>query len=67
MQLAALSSEKATDVQTVTVLVIFHVASAVAGMISVSAGESVLIPWNVVARVVIVAALLASATAALRR
>src|SRR5215510_15604971 len=67
MQLAALSSEKATDVQTVTVLVIFHVASAVAGMIAVSVGESVLILWNVLARAVIVAGLVVSASAALRR
>jgi hypothetical protein len=64
--LAAVSSERATDVQTVTVLVIFHIASAVAGMMTVSAGESALILWNVLARAVIVVVLLVIAKAALR-
>lgn len=65
--LAVRSSHKAIDVQTVMVLVIFHLASAVAGSMVVSAGASALVLWNVLARVVIVAALLVCARIALRR
>jgi hypothetical protein len=65
--LAMRTHERAVDVQTVTVLVIFHAASAVGGSMAVSAGASALVLWNVLARVLIVAALVACARVVLRR
>lgn len=59
------SSQRMIDVQTVTVLVTFHAASAVAGLMIVAAGASTLILWNDLARAIIIAALLVCARIAL--
>ncbi|MAB14123.1 hypothetical protein [Parvibaculum sp.] len=65
--LAIRSGQRETDLQAVTVLVVFHVTSAAAGLMVVWSGESALVLWNVVARAVIVVALTWSARVALAR
>lgn len=63
----ARATERSATRQVVWVLVVFHLSSALAGMAAVSMGTSSLVLWNVLVRVLIVAALLLCATAAFRQ
>jgi hypothetical protein len=54
----------ASAVQVVWVLVVFHLSSALAGVAALSNGTGSLVLWNVLARVLIVAALLLCAKVA---